>query len=107
MLITESLIRRDCAETGNFQCFYRWHWLVGAPGVMLACWVSVSLQGLLGLGLGLGRVAGQVVETPEGMEAGLLGLLAARALLEDWVVDLKMKTKHEKHQCQAPGSSTN
>lgn len=53
--------------------------MVGAPGVMLACWVSVSLQGLLGLG----RAAGQVVETPEGMEGGLLEVLAAQALLED------------------------
>lgn len=54
---------------------------------------------LLGkLGLELGRAAGQVVETFEGMEAGLLGVLAARALLEDWVLHLKTKMMHEKHQ---------
>lgn len=61
---------------------------------MLACWESVSLQGTLGLGLGLGpgRAAGQAVETPEGMEADLLGVVAARSLLEDWALDLKRIT---------------
>lgn len=62
---------------------------------MLACWGSVFLQGLLPSGPG--RAAGQVAETPEGMEAGLPGVLTARALLEDWVPDLKMKMKREKH----------
>lgn len=61
-----------------------WHWLVGAPGVMLACWGSVSLQELLGPGRG----AEQVVETLVGMENGLPRGLAAQALLEDWVLDL-------------------
>lgn len=65
---------------------------------MLVCWGSVSL--LWKLGSELGRAAGQVVETLEGMEAGLLGVLAAWALLEDWVLDLKTKMMHEKHQYQ-------
>lgn len=58
----------------------RWHWLVEARGVMLACWRSEPL-----LGQEQGRGAGQVVGTPEGMEAGLLGVLAAQPLL---VLDL-------------------
>lgn len=44
----------------------------------------------------LGRAAGQVVGTPEGMEAGLPGGWVAQALLEDWVLDLKAKTMREK-----------
>lgn len=61
----------------------RWHWLIEAHGVMLACWRSELL-----LGLGQGRGAGRVVETLEAMEAGLLGVLAAQALQVDWVLDL-------------------
>lgn len=34
------------------------------------------------------RVAGQVVVMLEGMEARLLRVLAAQALLEDWALDL-------------------
>ena len=69
--------------------FYRWHWLTEAPWVMLACWGSVSLQGPLGLG----RAAGRVVETSEGMEAHLLEVEAAPSLLEDWVLVLKIKMR--------------
>lgn len=59
----------------------RWHWLAEAHGVMLACWRSEPPLGLeLELGLGPVRGAGQVGGTPEGMEAGLLGGLAAQAL---------------------------
>lgn len=52
----------------------RWHWLAEAHVVMLACWRSEPL-----LGLGQERGGGQVVGIPEGMEAGLLGGLAAQA----------------------------
>ncbi len=55
---------------------------------MLVCWGSASLQEELGLGLG--GAAGSVVGTLEGMEIGLLRVLAAQAPLEDWVLDLKM-----------------
>lgn len=54
----------------------------------LVCWGSAYL---LDERLGLGRAAGQVVETLEGMEAGLLGVMAALVLLEDWVLDLTSK----------------
>ena len=65
-----------------FGASYRWHWLVGAPGAMLACWGSVALPGLLGQGPV--RVGGWVVVvTPGEREAGLLGLSAAEAPLED------------------------
>lgn len=59
----------------RYECvlwFYHWHWLAGAPEVVLACWGSVSLR--------LGRAAGQGVETLEEMEAGQVGVLV---LLED------------------------
>lgn len=74
-----------------------------APGVMLACWGFVFLQGILGLE----RVAGQVAEAPEVREGDLLGVAAAQSLLEDWVLDLKMKMIYKKHLHQAPGNTTN
>lgn len=63
-----------------------WHWQVGALEVMLACWGSVTLKGLHTLALEVG--SGQAVQGPEAREAGLQGLSAAQALLEDWVLGL-------------------
>lgn len=59
--------------------------------MMLVCWGSVCQQGLLGPDLE--SAAGQVVEMlgVEGKEDDPMDVFAARALLEDWVLNLKKR----------------
>lgn len=58
------------------------------------------------LGPGLERAAVKMV-TLQAMKAGLLEVLAAQGLLEDWALDLTTKMIHENHLFHAPGVTSN